>query len=133
MPVRQIISVVDDDEPAREAIGALIRAFGFLAIGFESAAAFLKSPDLQRTMCLLADVRMPGMSGLELYLFLVASGTPVPTILITAYPDELTRARAEQAGVVAYLTKPCHPAQLLECIRSALRGATSQPQEEPKR
>lgn len=115
-----LISIVDDDESARQALLGLVRALGFVVAEFQSAADFLRSDDLQRTACLIADVQMPGMTGLELYRHLVKSGTPIPTVLITAYPNETTHARALTAGVRWYLAKPFNPDDLLNCIRSAL-------------
>jgi FixJ family two-component response regulator len=120
MPNKPVITIVDDDESVREATMSLMRALGFLAEAFPCAEDFLKSDGLQRTSCLIADVRMPGMSGLELYRRLVASGKPIPTVLITAHSDDGVRARALQAGIICYLTKPFREDDLLGCIRSAL-------------
>jgi FixJ family two-component response regulator len=120
MPNKPVIAIVDDDESVREATMSLMRALGFLAEAFPCAEDFLKSDGLQRTSCLIADVRMPGMSGLELYRRLVASGKPIPTVLITAHSDDGVRARALQAGITCYLTKPFREDDLLGCIRSAL-------------
>ena len=117
---KPLIAIVDDDASVREAMMSLVRVLGFLAEAFPSAEDFLKSDDLQRTSCLIADVRMPGMSGLELYRRLVASGKPIPTVLITAHSDDGVRARALQAGIICYLTKPFREDDLLGCIRSAL-------------
>jgi FixJ family two-component response regulator len=116
-----LISIVDDDESVREATKGLMRAFGFIAETFESATDFLKSAGAHRTSCLIVDMQMPGMTGLELHGRLVASGNPIPTILITAYPDDRVRARALKAGVKCYLSKPCSEDDLLGCIQSALR------------
>jgi FixJ family two-component response regulator len=120
MPNKPVIAIVDDDESVREATMSLMRALGFFAEAFPCAEDFLKSDGLQRTSCLIADVRMPGMSGLELYRRLVASGKPIPTVLITAHSDDGVRARALQAGIICYLTKPFREDDLLGCIRSAL-------------
>ena len=120
MPNKPLIAVVDDDASVREAIMSLMRALGFIAETFPSAEDFLKSDGLQRISCLIADVRMPGMSGLELYRRLVASGRPIPTVLITAHSDDGVRGRALQAGIICYLTKPFREDDLLGCIRSAL-------------
>jgi FixJ family two-component response regulator len=95
-------------------------ALGFLAEAFASAEDFLKSERFQRTSCLIADMQMPGMTGLELHARLVAVGRPIPMILITGYPDERSRARALEAGITCYLTKPFSEDALLDCIRSAL-------------
>ena len=117
---RPTISIVDDDPSAREGITDLVRSMGFEAQAFERAEDFLKSDQLDRTACLITDMRMPGMSGLELYDRLVASGNLIPTIVITAFPQDADRLRAEQSGICCYLAKPCDEQHLLECIRAAL-------------
>jgi FixJ family two-component response regulator len=114
------IAIVDDDEAVREGISALMRSLGFSARVFSSGESFLGSHHLQRPACLIADVHMPGMTGLELHDRLVASGSTIPTILITAYVDEKVRAQALNAGVACYLTKPIDENKLLACIHSAL-------------
>lgn len=121
MAKRPIVSIVDDDEFVREATMSLMRAAGFSPEAFPCADDFLKSERRGRTDCLITDVQMPGMSGLELHGRLVQSGEAIPTVLITAYPDEKVRARALQAGIVCYLTKPFKADELLECIQSALK------------
>jgi FixJ family two-component response regulator len=120
MANRPIVSIVDDDESVREATINLMRAAGFSPEAFPCADDFLKSESRGRTDCLIADLHMPGMSGLELHGRLVQSGNAIPTILITAYPDEKIRASAVQAGIVGYLTKPFNANELLDCIHSAL-------------
>jgi FixJ family two-component response regulator len=114
------ISVVDDDESMREAIRGLMKSLGYAAQAFRSAKEFLTSHQVPRTSCLIADVQMPGMTGLELHRHLVASGKSIPTILITAYPDDSVRERALGDGVVGYLSKPFDENDLLACIRSSL-------------
>jgi FixJ family two-component response regulator len=116
-----LISIIDDDESMREAIRGLMKSLGFAAEMFPSAQAFLGSRHLPGTSCLIADVNMPGMSGLELHRHLSASGKAIPTILITAYPDDSARQRALADGVVCYLSKPFDEADLLAGIHSALR------------
>jgi FixJ family two-component response regulator len=116
MPIKPSIAVVDDDEAVREATVALLRSHGFVAEAFARADDFLNSNRLSLTTCLIADVKMKGISGLELYGRLAARGTPVQTILITAYPDERTRTQALDAGVTGCLTKPFTEAELLNCI-----------------
>ena len=118
MSIRPSIAVVEDDDSVREATIGLLRSHGFIAKGFASADAFLKSNRIRITSCLIADV-LPNMSGLALYGHLVAIGAPIPTILITAYPDEAVRARAMSAGVTGYLVKPFSEKALLDCIDSA--------------
>lgn len=115
-----LISIVDNDDSSREAVAGLVRSLGFVAAEFESAADFLNSDYLSRTACLIADVRMSGMTGPELYSHLVASGARIPTVLITGYADETARTRALKAGVRCYLAKPLDPDDLLACIRSAI-------------
>jgi FixJ family two-component response regulator len=89
-------------------------------MAFECAEDLLKSKRRRRVSCMIADVQMPGMTGFELHNRLVASGQPIPTILITAFPDEGARQRALQAGVIGYLAKPFSVDDLLVCIRSTL-------------
>ena len=115
-----LISIVDDDEAVREATKGLMRAVGFRADAFGSAEDFLKFDRLHSTACLIADVQMPRMSGLELHRRLVTSGLSIPTILITAYPNDSGRERALKAGVIGYLTKPFNMDELLGCIEAAL-------------
>jgi FixJ family two-component response regulator len=118
--LRQIISVVDDDESTRRSTTLLIESFGFQAAGFESADSLLKSSQLQETSCLIIDVRMPGMNGLQLQSHLAAAGYKIPIIFITAYDDKESRRRAMQAGAVAFLAKPFTADLLLHTLRSAL-------------
>jgi FixJ family two-component response regulator len=120
MSDNSLISIVDDDETSREAVAGLVRSLGFVAAVFENAVDFLKSDHLSRTVCLIADVRMPGVTGPELHNHLTASGTPIPMVLITAYPNEAAHARSLKAGVRCYLAKPLKPDELLACIRSAI-------------
>ena len=120
-----MISIVDDDEPIREAVKGLMKSLGYRAEATASAEEFLRSPHVRRTSCLIADVQMPGMTGLDLHRYLSASGKPIPTILITAYPDDGVRERALAAGVIGYLSKPFDENDLLTCIRSALTRAGS--------
>jgi len=118
MSIKPSIAVVEDDDSVREATIGLLRSHGFIAKGFASADAFLKSNRIRITSCLIADVQMPNMSGLALY-GQVAIGAPIPTILITAYPDDNVRARALSAGVTGYLVKPFSEKALLDCIDMA--------------
>lgn len=120
MPTRPVISIVDDDPSVREGTMDLLKSMGFIAETFQSAVDFLESNRLHNTSCLIADVQLPGMTGFELYEHLVGSGTTVPTILITAYPDDKDRARALLAGVSCYLPKPFNENELLVCLMSAL-------------
>ena len=120
MSAKPLVSIVDDDQSARDGIADLVRAIGFDAEAFESAADFLKSSRRDLTSCLITDARMPGMNGLELRDHLVASGTPIPTIVITAFPKDADRVRALQTGVLCYLTKPVEESELVACIALAL-------------
>ena len=122
---KPLISIVEDDESVREAIKGLMRSLGYRVEAVASPQEFLSSRFVRRTSCLIADVQMPGMTGLELYQRLCTSGKPVPTILITAYPDDGVRERALAAGVIGYLSKPFEEDDLLACIRSALTHARS--------
>ena len=117
-----MVSIVDDDSSVREALKDLIRAMGFSVATFACAEDFLGSDDLSKTDFLITDLRMPGMSGLELHMRLLTIGTPIPMVLITAFTDEKEKARALHAGVMGYLTKPFNEAELLAQIRSALDG-----------
>ena len=119
--IKPSIAVIDDDESVREATTGWLRSLGFIAKGFASADEFLKSNRLRITSCVIADVHMPGTSGLALFGQLAAAGNPIPTILITAYPDEDIRARALSAGVSDYLVKPFSEKELLDSIAAATK------------
>jgi len=121
MSIKPSIAIIDDDESVREATTRLLRSLGFIAKGFSSANEFLVSNRAVITSCLIADVQMPEISGLALYGQLVAAGNPIPTVLITAYPDDAIRARALSAGVAAYLVKPFSEKELLDSIDSAIK------------
>ena len=116
----RLIAIVDDDEAVLEAVSALLRSSGFDAEAFSSGQALLNSPLLTRAASVIADVNMPGMSGLDLHQRLAASGLRIPKILITAYPNDRVRARALRAGVACFLTKPFGAENLLSCLRTAL-------------
>ncbi|MDB5396490.1 MAG: response regulator receiver protein [Rhodospirillales bacterium] len=120
MSNRPLISIIDDDQAVREPNKGMMRAMGYLAETIGSAEDFLKFDRMRNTACLIADVQMPQMSGLDLHRRLLASGVFIPTILMTAYPDDGVRARALKAGVLCYLTKPFTKEDLLSCIDSAL-------------
>ncbi|MEK6303359.1 MAG: response regulator [Acidobacteriota bacterium] len=115
-----VISIVDDDESVREAIESLMKSVGYLAKVFPSAGDFLNSGFLDDTGCLILDVQMPGMSGLELQNRLVASKCRVPIIFISAHCDAESRARALEAGAVGFLQKPFSEDALLNAISSSL-------------
>jgi FixJ family two-component response regulator len=122
MAKNALISVVEDDEPFRESMRKLMTALGYTVEAFPSAANFLASPRLAETACLVADVQMPGMTGIELHRHLVDAGYAIPMILVTAYPNEAARTRALKTGVVCYLQKPVDDDQLERCLRSALQS-----------
>ena len=117
---RGLISVVDDDESIRRTTTFLIESFGFRAAAFESAEGFLKSGQLHDTSCLIVDVQMPGMTGLELQSELAAAGYDIPIVFMTAYENKVSRQQAMQAGAVAFLAKPFGDEQLLQTVRLAL-------------
>jgi FixJ family two-component response regulator len=118
---RNLISIIDDDDSVRRTTALLIESFGFRAAAFESAEKFLSSGKLEVTSCLILDVQMPDMNGLQLQSHLAAEGRGIPIIFITAYDDKESRRRAMQAGAVAFLGKPFSDEQLLQTIRSTLR------------
>jgi FixJ family two-component response regulator len=116
----RLIAIVDDDESVREATKGLMRSMGLAVEAFPSGEDFLRSSHLSQTACLVADVNMPGMSGLDLHQRVAALPKGIPTILITAYPSDSIRERALSAGILGYLVKPFSEDELLNCIRSAL-------------
>jgi FixJ family two-component response regulator len=117
-----MIAIVDDDESVRIAMGGMVESFGYSPITFESADQFLKSDKLPDASCLILDVQMPGMNGLDLYNALISSGRRIPTIFVTAFPDPRVRERALKAGGLCFLSKPFGRSDLLGCIQTALRG-----------
>lgn len=120
MPRPGLISIVDDDQPFRESMRKLVGLLGYSVEEFPSAASFLTSTVLAKTACLVTDVNMPDMTGAELHAHLTNAGCRIPTILVTAYPDEVARTRALASGVICYLCKPVDDDQLERCLRSAL-------------
>jgi FixJ family two-component response regulator len=120
VPHTPLIAVVDDDHSVRESLGGLFRSVGFAARGFASAADFLQSGDLPQTDCVILDVRMPGMTGLELQRVLITSHPDVPVIFMTAHDDARTRSQALSGGAVDYLIKPFSEEELLDAVQVAL-------------
>ncbi len=120
-----LISIVEDDQPFRDSMRKLVSALGYAVEAFPSAANFLASPHLAETACLLTDVQMPGMTGVELHRRLLDLGHAIPTILLTAYPNQAARNRALKDGVVCYLSKPVDDEHLASCIRSALASGSA--------
>jgi len=123
MMKKVLVSVVDDDRFFRESMSRLMRSMGYTVDIFSSAADFLASPRLAETACLIADVHMPAMTGLELYRRLIETGQAIPTIIVTAFPNDVDRARALNDGVVCYLRKPVDEEHLTRCVREALKSA----------
>ena len=103
----------------------LVKLPGYTVEAFPSAADFLVSPSLAQIACLVTDIHMPGMTGVELHRHLVETGYAIPTILVTAYPDEVVRDRALKDGVVCYLSKPVDDDHLERCLRSALQPGST--------
>ena len=120
MPKTSLVSVVEDDLHFRESMRRLMRSLGFAVEAFSSAADFLASPRLVETHCLIADVNMPAMTGIELYRHLIDAGRAIPTILVTAYPNDVDRIRALNDGVLGYLPKPVNEQHLKQCLHAAL-------------
>lgn len=118
-----LISIVEDDDFVRDSVRRLVRSYGYAVEAFPSAADFLAFPRLDETACLIADINMPAMTGLELFRRLIQAGRQIPTILITAYPDDAVQARALAEGVLCYLRKPFDDHDLLRCVRTAVDGA----------
>lgn len=121
MPKRSLVSVVEDDQFFRESMRRLMRSLGHRVEAFASAADFLASPRLGETACLIADVNMPVMTGVELYRQLMDLGHAIPTILVTAYADDDVESRALKDGVLCYLRKPVDEKHLEQCLLAALR------------
>ena len=117
-----LISIIDDDASVRVATNRLVRSLGYAAHTFASADGFLQSPHVNDTACVIADVQMPGMSGIELQSFLIAQGRSVPMIFITAFPEESIRSRALKAGAVGFLSKPFEGRTLIKHIEMALKA-----------
>ena len=120
MSERAVISVVDDDDSVRAAVGSLVRSLGYEALTFASAEAFLASPGLDETTCLISDLQMPGMAGDELQRHLQIEGRDLPMIFITAFPEERIRRRVEAAGAFGFLSKPFDSQSLIRCLDAAL-------------
>ena len=116
----RLVSIVDDDESLRRSVKNLLTSVGFRVETFASAEAFLQSAHRTDTRCVVLDLRMPGMSGLDLLVHLGAAGPPIPVVILTAHSDDEARRRTLQAGAVAFLGKPFHGEALLGAVRRAL-------------
>ena len=117
-----MIAIVDDDALVREATANLLRSLGLSSANFASAEDFLSSDRVERTACLISDVRLPGLSGIDLQKRLRAEGKRTPVIFITAYPEEQIRKRALAGGAVGFLSKPYDANSLIDCLGKALPG-----------
>ena len=115
-----VISIIDDDPSVRQATDGLVRSLGYRAMTFASAEDFLQSDHLDDTSCVITDVQMPGLSGVELQTVLIARGARVPIIFITAFPEDRIRRCVLEAGAVGFLSKPFEEAVLIEHLETAL-------------
>ena len=115
-----LISIVDDDALARDGIRELVESFGYKAVTFSSAAHFLDSGVIAETTCLITDLQMPGLNGLDLQEELKLQGNQIPVILVTAYPNDKHRTRALNNGAVGFLSKPFDDRSLMECLTDAI-------------
>lgn len=120
LPKISIIAIVEDDDPLRDALESILKASGFSVDKFPSAEAFLGFPERQRTSCLILDVRLPGMSGIELQRRLLDVNFTVPIVFVTAHADASVRDSVMKAGAAAFLTKPVRSEALLASIRAAI-------------
>jgi FixJ family two-component response regulator len=118
--VGKVVAVIDDDESVRLALRGLLRSLGFAATAYASAEEFLESPAIADTSCLIADLRMPKMSGFDLQRGLLTRGLELPTIFISAYDEPGVRQRAKRAGAVCFLRKPFGERPLINAVRAAL-------------
>jgi FixJ family two-component response regulator len=115
---QSLISIVDDDQSFRDSMRRLLKSLGYPVAVFPSAGEFLASPKLAATACLVCDVHMPAITGIDLYKQLIETGHAIPTILVTAYPDDSVQERMLALGVECYLRKPFDEAHLIGCLRS---------------
>ena len=116
-----IVSIIDDDESVRLAVKSLVRSLGLMAYTFASAEEFLQSPHVNDTSCLITDVQLPGMNGLQLQSLVVAQRRDVPIIFVTAFPEERFQKGALEAGAVAFLSKPFDGQALITLVEGALK------------
>jgi FixJ family two-component response regulator len=124
VPHPPVIAIVDDDESFRRATISFIRSLGYSAAAFPSADAFLNSNAVENTDCLITDVQMPGMSGIELQNHLIDQGHQVPIIFVTAFPEMEARSQALRAGAIGFLGKPFGDEILISCLNKALATRT---------
>jgi FixJ family two-component response regulator len=121
-----VISIVDDDEAVRLALRSLVRSLGYVSNAFASAEEFLESSQLNETSCLISDIQMPGMNGIELQNRLKILDHSTPVIFVTAFPDERYRAHALEAGAIGFLEKPFEGCAMIRLIETALRAHREQ-------
>jgi FixJ family two-component response regulator len=119
---KPMIAIVDDDISVRDAMKHLVRSLGHGAMTFASAEEYLRSDCIEDTSCLITDLRMPGMGGIELQERLIADGHRIPTIFMTAFFNESMRSRTLKAGALGFLIKPFEDASLIRCLDEALKG-----------
>ena len=122
MPKAPLISIVEDDDLFLDSMIRLLRSLGYTVAAFPSVVSFLASRSLDETACLITDINMPSMTGWELHARLVELGHKIPTILVTAYPNEAARSRALKDGIVCYLRKPFDDNDLADCVHKAIEG-----------
>lgn len=115
-----MIMIIDDDKEVRSAIENLVQSYGFEACTFASAEEFLASSLVEQTTCLISDIQMPGMSGVELQATLLGQGRRVPIIFITAFPEQRLRRQVEASGAIGFLSKPFDAGALMDCVDAAL-------------
>ena len=125
LPKVPMISIVDDDEGVRKATSALVRSRGYAVATFASAEEFLESDRVDDTSCLITDVQMPGLSGVELQSRLIADGRHMPIIGVTGYPEESIRTQMLRAGAIGSLSKPFNDECLIDCLATALKSSNS--------
>ena len=118
---RPLVSIVDDDELFRRSIERLLRSVGFTVEAFGSAEDFLEHGDLHRTACAILDMKLPGMSGLELQQRLIATPAPIPIVFVTAHDEAMMQANALRAGAIAFLQKPFDNTALLDALSRSIR------------
>jgi FixJ family two-component response regulator len=116
-----IVSIIDDDQGVRHAVQRLMRSRGFVTRAFASAEEFLQSPSLHETACVITDIQMPGMTGIELHDFMLKQGSRLPVIFLTAFPDERIQKRALQSGALGFLTKPFDAKTLISLVDAAVQ------------
>jgi FixJ family two-component response regulator len=126
LPDVPVIAIIDDDESVRVATRRLVRSLGFIGHAFASAGEFLLSPRVNDSSCIIADVQMPKITGVELQGLLRAQGNLTPIILVTAFPDERIRAQALEAGAIGFLSKPFDGTALMKCLGAALKALPGQ-------